>query len=106
MKDIGYIIADNVRLNRKRESLTQAELTERAELSLDSIKRIEDGKRTMSLENFIRLSDAIHVQLSFLLYEQKEDMSDIEQISYVLKGRSAKERKYLLYMLQEKAKLI
>lgn len=40
----------------KRQNLTQAELAERAELSLDSIKRIESGKRTMSLENFLRLN--------------------------------------------------
>lgn len=67
MKDIRYIIADNVRLYRKKENLTQAELAERADLSLDSIKRIEGGKRTMSLENFIRLSDALHVPLSFFI---------------------------------------
>ena len=44
MKDIRYIIADNVRLYRKKENLTQAELSERAELSLDTIKRIEGEK--------------------------------------------------------------
>ncbi len=38
MKSIRYIIADNVRLYQKRENLTQAEL------SLDSIKRIDGGK--------------------------------------------------------------
>ena len=38
MKDIRYIIADNVRLYRKKENLTQAEL------SLDTIKRIEGEK--------------------------------------------------------------
>lgn len=65
MRDIRYIIADNVRLYRKRENLTQTELAERADLSVDSIKRIEGGKRTMSLENFIRLSDALNVPLSF-----------------------------------------
>ena len=52
MKDIKYIIADNVKLYRKREKITQMELAERAELSLDSVKRIESGKRTMSLEIF------------------------------------------------------
>lgn len=35
MKDIRYIIADNVRLYRKRENLTQAELAERSELLLE-----------------------------------------------------------------------
>ena len=61
--DTKYIIADNVKLYRKREKLTQMELAERAELSLDSIKRIESGKRTMSLENFLRVADALHVPL-------------------------------------------
>lgn len=70
MRDIRYIIADNVRLYRKKEKLTQIKLAELSELSLDSIKRIEAGKRTMSLENFLRISDALQVPLSFLLYER------------------------------------
>ena len=41
MEDMKYIIADNVRAYRKRENLTQMELAERAQLSIDSIKRIE-----------------------------------------------------------------
>lgn len=52
MKDIKYIIADNVKLYRKRKNLTQLDLAERSELSLDSIKRVERGQRTMSLDNF------------------------------------------------------
>ena len=44
MKDIRNIIADNVRLYRKKENLPQAELAERADLSLDTIKRIEGEK--------------------------------------------------------------
>ena len=71
MKDNEYVIADNVRFYRKKANLTQAQLAERAELSLDSIKRVEAGKRTMSLENFLRLSDALRIPLTFLLYRQK-----------------------------------
>ena len=48
MKDIRYIIADNVKLYRKKQNLTQFELAEKAELSVDSIKRIERASRTMS----------------------------------------------------------
>lgn len=57
MNDIKYIIADNVKLYRKKQNLTQFELAEKAELSVDSIKRIEHGSRTMSLENFMRIAD-------------------------------------------------
>lgn len=103
MKDIRYIIADNVRLYWKRENLTQAELTEWEVLSLDSIMRIAGGKRTMSLENFIRFSDALRVPLSFFLYNQMDKIPEIEQIHCILKGRSEIQKDYLLQMLQEMA---
>ena len=65
MKDINYIIADNMKIYRKNRNLTQAELAEKAELSIDSIKRLEGGKRSMSLENFLRVADALQIPLSF-----------------------------------------
>ena len=104
MNDIKYIIADNVRIYRKKANLTQSELAERADLSLDSIKRIEGGKRTMSLDNFLRLADALHVPLMFLLYEQIEMIPESEQIYCILAGRSNKQKKYLLHMLEEMSK--
>lgn len=102
MKDIRYIIADNMKLYRKKQKLTQIKLAELADLSVDSIKRIEAGQRSMSLENFLRLAEALQVSLSFLLYEQSE-MPELEQVSSILKGRSDKQKKYLLHMLQEMA---
>ena len=101
--DVKYIIADNEKLYRKREKLTQMELAERAELSLDSIKRIESGKRTMSLENFLRVADALHVPLSFLLFEQIDMIPEAERLFLILNGRSGKQKEYLLHMLQEMA---
>ncbi len=103
MKDIRYIIADNVKFYRKRENLTQIELAEQAELSLDSIKRIEGGKRTMSLENFLRLSKALGIPLSFLLYEEKDRVPEEELLMSILEGRSDRQKRYLLHMLQEMA---
>lgn len=103
MKDNEYVIADNVRFYRKKANLTQAELAERAELSLDSIKRVEAGKRTMSLENFLRLSNALGIPLTFLLYGQKDRMPDEERIRGILEGRSDGQKEYLLHMLQEMA---
>lgn len=101
MKDIKYIIADNVRLYRKKENLTQAELAERANLSLDSIKRLEGGKRTMSLENFLRLSDALQIPLTYLIYEQNDRLQDEVRIKEILNGKNDKQREYLIHMLRE-----
>lgn len=103
MKDIRYIIADNVRLYRKQKNLTQLELAERADLSVDSIKRVERGSRTMSLENFMRIADALGVSVSYLLYESLNKIPIIEHIQNVLNGKSEKQQKYLIHMLEEMA---
>lgn len=88
----------------EKQNLTQVELAERADLSLDSIKRIESGKRTMSLDNFFRLLDALHVPSSFLLYEHVDKMSEAERIQCILRGRSESQKKYLFHMFKEMAK--
>lgn len=101
MKDIKYIIADNVKLYRKKQNLTQFELAEKAELSVDSIKRIEHGSRTMSLENFIRIADALDVPLSYLMYENLNQIPITERIMNILDNKSGKQQDYLLHMLEE-----
>ena len=101
MMDIKYIIADNVRIYRKKENLTQMELAELAELSLDSVKRIEGGKTTLSLENFMRIASALNIPVSFLLYDQISMIPETERILYILKGKDKKQKEYLLHMLQE-----
>lgn len=103
MKDIRYIIADNVRLYRKQRNLTQLELAERADLSVDSIKRVECGSRTMSLENFMRIADALDVSVPNLLYKSLNEIPIIERIQNVLKGKSEKQKEYLIHMLEEMA---
>lgn len=99
----GYkiIIADNVKLYRKKQNLTQFELAEKAELSVDSIKRIEHGSRTMSLENFMRIADALAVPLSYLMYEDLNQIPITERILNILNSRSGKQQEYLLHMLEE-----
>ena len=47
---IYKIIAENIRKERRRLGITQAELAERADVSLDTIKSVENGRRAMSLD--------------------------------------------------------
>ncbi len=103
MKEQKYIIADNVRSYRKKQGITQMELAERADLSVDSIKRIESGNRGMSLDSFLRICNALRVPLSFLLYEQNDDVPYEEWVRCILETQSDNQKKYLLHMLQEMA---
>lgn len=77
---------------------------EAADLSIDSIKRIEHGSRTMSLENFMRIVDALEIPLSYLLYEKLNEIPLTELKKNVLYDRSEKQKEYLLHMLEEMAK--
>ena len=102
MKDKKYMIADNVKLYRKKQNLTQAKLAELAELSVDAIKRIEAGQRSMSIGNFERISEALQVPTYYLLHGQGE-VSELEQIGSILNGRSDAQKEFLLHMLREMA---
>lgn len=77
---------------------------EAADLSIDSIKRIEHGSRTMSSENFMRIVDALEIPLSYLLYEKLNEIPLTELIKNVLYDRSEKQKEHLLHMLEEMAK--
>mgnify|MGYP004465628531 CR=1 FL=1 len=101
MKDIKYIIADNVKLYRRKQNLTQFALAEKTELSIDSIKRIERGSRTMSLENFMKIADALAVPLSYFVYENLNEIPITECILNILNNKSGRQQEYLLHMLEE-----
>ena len=52
---IYKIIAENIRKERRRLGITQAELAERADVSLDTIKSVENGRRAMSLDTYLNI---------------------------------------------------
>lgn len=103
MKDTRYIIADNVRLYRKLKNLTQLELAEKANLSVDSIKRMESGSRTISLEKFMRIAEALEVPIVYILYENLKIIPLEERINNILSGKSEKQQRYLIHMLEKMA---
>lgn len=62
---IYEIIAENIRKERRRLGITQAELAERADVSLDTIKSVENGRRAMSLDTYLNI---VHALESSVLY--------------------------------------
>ena len=55
----------------------------------------------MSLENFMRIADALDVPLSFLVYENLNKIPITERILNILNIKSEKQQEYLLHMLEE-----
>ena len=68
---IYEIIAENIRKERIRLGITQAELAERADVSLDTIKSVENGRRAMSLDTYLNIVTKM-IHLFFLCMEKKK----------------------------------
>ena len=64
---------------RKLQGISQAELAERADLSVVYISNIEAGKKNISAAVLIRLCSALSIPSDFLL---RADLTRSEQLSY------------------------
>ena len=78
---IYEIIAENIRKERRRLGITQAELAERADVSLDTIKSVENGRRAMSLDTYLNIVHALesspivrkNIPINTVLYQERKD---------------------------------
>ncbi len=90
MNDSGIAtnLAHNVALLRKKESLTQRQLAERAGLPRSTLTNIESGAGNPSLSNLVRLSDALGVGIEELLARPRSEVSLIpaDKVRQVQRG--------------------
>jgi transcriptional regulator with XRE-family HTH domain len=67
--DIRQIVGDNIRCFRYKVKWTQEKLGEVAGLSGDYIGRLERGLENISVENLVKLSNALNIEPSYFLIE-------------------------------------
>lgn len=93
-------IAGNVKKERKCRSITQMELAEKAELSLDTIKNVENGRRAMSLDTYLRIVHALDVS-PLVLLGRKNKEEYIDRFLFMVRKRSKEEIEFALHMLEQ-----
>ena len=62
-----FTMGDRIRETRKKVSLTQEQLAERLEVSVEFISQIERGLKLPSMQVFIKLLEVLHVSADYLL---------------------------------------
>lgn len=78
--DLLKVTAKKHRIVRKKLGMTQAELAERAGVSLGSLKRFEQTGK-ISFESLLKLAHILnHLKDFEHLFEQQEDLQKIEQL--------------------------
>lgn len=93
-------IAENIRTERKRLHMSQSLLAERAEVSLDTIKSIEHGRRAMSLDTYLKIVNALETT-PLTLMNQEESTCYIDRFVFMTKNCSENQVEFLLYMIEQ-----
>jgi len=100
MKNLYGTIAGNVRAERKQHGISQEQLAEQAEVSVDTIKSIESGRRAMSLDTYIRIVQALDVPPLALL-GRRNQTEYIERFAFMVGRRSEGEIEFALHMVEQ-----
>ena len=101
MDNIYEIIADNIRLERKRLGITQAQLAEKADLSIDTIKSVESGSRAMTLDTYLKLVQALDTTPFSSIIDAKEGKHHIDRFIFMTRERSSKEVEFVLHIVEQ-----
>ena len=97
---IYEIIAENIRKERRRLGITQAELAERADVSLDTIKSVENGRRAMSLDTYLNIVHALESS-PMVLMSQQHPKKHIERFAFMMNRCDEREIEFALHMIEQ-----
>ena len=63
---VRQLIGDNIRVYRQQLELTQAQLAEKTELSIQSLSKLENGLQFSRMDTYCRVAEALLVPLHSL----------------------------------------
>lgn len=92
MRSVGERFGAHVRKMRLGRGLTQEELAEQADLSVDAIRRIERGGFSPSLDTLRKLCTGLDISLRTLFQGfERERRDHVAEICDYLQGRNPRE---------------
>ena len=97
--DYGKIV-DNVKKLRRVKNLSQLELSERADLSMNTISKFEINQKQINLQTLIKIANALDVDVNYLLgYESKEISQQELLINSLLQDFTDKDKEMLISII-------
>lgn len=98
MKNLG----NRIKAERQSRGITQEKLAEKADISLNFMSLIENG-RNMSVDTLVKIAQALGVSVDYLLSDSipLETNSIIEQITLNLSDLSDDEKLFFLNMIKQ-----
>ena len=95
------ILGQNIRQERMKQHMTQEYLAEKAEISSVFLSQIENNRKVPSLETVYKITTCLGISMENAFKEVYISNPQIDkQIDTILKGKSEKEKQFLLDILQ------
>jgi transcriptional regulator with XRE-family HTH domain len=70
--------------------MSQSQLAERADLSIDTIKSVENGRRAMSLDTYLKIVQALETT-PYALMNWKHPEEYIDRFAFMMTSRNERE---------------
>lgn len=99
-KQLYEVIAENIKKERKKLCITQGQLAERADLSLDTIKSVEHGRRAMSLDTYLKIVQALNTT-PLVLMSREFPEEYIDRFICLVDKREENEIEFVLHMVEQ-----
>lgn len=99
-ENLYRMIAGNIRKERERLHITQAELAEKADISADTVKGIEHCRRSMSLDTYLGIVQALETTPAALMSREHQEKY-MERFCFMMGQRSRGEVEFVLHMVEQ-----
>ena len=91
-------IGKRIQGRRKQMGLTQEQLADKMDVSIQMVSNLERGNKSIRIENLIRLSEILNISTDYIL-TGKETAEDMQALTEQMASLSQKERKMMKLLM-------
>ena len=91
-------IGKRIQGRRKQMGLTQEQLADKMDVSIQMVSNLERGNKSIRIENLIKLSEILNISTDYILMG-KETTGDMQVLTEQMASLSQKERKMMKLLM-------
>lgn len=91
-------IGKRIQGRRKQMGLTQEQLADKMDVSIQMVSNLERGNKSIRIENLIKLSEILNISTDYIL-TGKETAEDMQTLTEQMASLSQKERKMMKLLM-------
>ena len=91
-------IGKRIQGRRKQMGLTQEQLADKMDVSIQMVSNLERGNKSIRIENLIKLSEILNISTDYIL-TGKETTEDMQGLTEQMASLSQKERKMMKLLM-------